>query len=418
METAMETFDTDCCIAGGGPAGMMLGLLLARAGVRVTVLEKHADFLRDFRGDTIHPSTLEVMAELGLLDALLAIPHGTIERLSMQWEDRVLPMADFTHLPTRCKFIALMPQWDLLDLLARAGAGYPGYALRMKTEARELIGERAADGAWTRIDGLHATGPAGDVEIRAKLVVACDGRRSRMREVSGLAVDSLGAPMDVVWFKLPRRDGDGEPPLGRFTHGAIFVLIDRGDHWQCGFVIAKGSIDNLRAKGFDAFKDAVVATMPSMISDARERVATLHGWDDVSLLSVTVDRLRQWAIDGLLCIGDAAHAMSPVGGVGINLAIQDAVATANLLQDILVARRPTLADLDHVQARREWPAKATQSAQVAVQKQVIARALAASTETAPPLPFRVVSHVGVLRALAARMVGLGVRPELPKALDR
>jgi 2-polyprenyl-6-methoxyphenol hydroxylase-like FAD-dependent oxidoreductase len=411
----METLETDCCIAGGGPAGMMLGLLLARAGVRVLVLEKHADFLRDFRGDTIHPSTLEVMAELGLLDALLAIPHGTIERLSMQWEDRVLPMADFTHLPTRCKFIALMPQWDLLNLLARSGAVYPGYALRMKTEALELIGERADDGSWSRVDGVQAHGPDGPVEVRAKLVVACDGRRSRMREVSGLAVDALGAPMDVVWFALPRKDSDGEPPLARFTHGAIFVLINRGDHWQCGFVIAKGSIENLRTKGFDTFKDAVVATIPTMIEDARERVDTLRGWDDVSLLSVSVDRLRQWSIDGLLCIGDAAHAMSPVGGVGINLAIQDAVATANLLQDILVSRRPTLADLNAVQARREWPAKATQSAQVAVQKQVIARALSASGETAPPLPFRIVSHVGVLRALAARMVGLGVRPELPKA---
>ena len=410
----IERIDTDCCIAGGGPAGMMLGLLLARAGVRVVVLEKHADFLRDFRGDTIPPSTLEVMTRLGLIDRLLAIPHTRIEHLTMQWEGRMLPVADFTRLSTHCRYIALMPQWDLLDLLASAGRAYPGFSLRMRTEARMLIGER--DGTrWSRVDGVQANGPDGPIEVRAKTVVACDGRRSRMREVSGLVGDALGAPMDVVWFALPRRDGDGQPPLGRFAHGAVFVLIDRGDHWQCGFVIMKGSLDRLRTKGFDAFRAAVVACMPTTVRDPEARVATLKGWDDVSLLSVTVDRLRTWSLDGLLCIGDAAHAMSPVGGVGINLAIQDAIATANLLGPILASRRPTPDDLAAVQRRRQWPTRATQAAQVGIQKRVVARALTASEALPPPLPMRIVASVPWIRGITARLVGLGVRPEMPSA---
>ncbi len=409
----VETLDTDCCVVGGGPAGMMLALLLARAGARVVVLEKHADFLRDFRGDTIHPSTLEVMHRLGLLDRLLAIPHTTIDHLSMQWEDTVLPIADFTRLRTTCRYIALMPQWDLLDLLARVGRESPGYALRMRTEGRELIGERRADGSWSRVDGVRAEGPDGPVEVRARLVVACDGRRSRMREAARLAVDSLGAPMDVVWFALPRDERDGDPPLGRFRHGVILVLINRGDHWQCGYVIPKGSIDALRARGFDAFRDAIVAAMPSTVDDPASRVATLKGWDDVSMLTVTVDRLREWALDGLLCIGDAAHAMSPVGGVGINLAIQDAVATANLLAPIVATRRPTLDELRRVQHRRTWPTRATQGAQVFVQKRLVARALGASSTLPAPLGARLAASSPWLRGMAARLVGIGVRPELP-----
>ena len=394
---------------------MMLGLLLARRGVRVVVLEKHADFLRDFRGDTIHPSTLDVMRRLGLLERLLAIPHTRLDHLTMQWEATTLPIVDLTHLPTHCRYIALMPQWDLLDLLAREARTRAGFTLRMRTEARELIGERRdGNGAWSRVDGVTAAGPDGPVEVRARTVVACDGRRSRMREAAALAVESLGAPMDVVWFALPRHDDDGEPPLGRFAGGSILVLINRGTHWQCGFVIAKGTIDRLKAAGFDAFRDALVDAMPSMLPDPLDRVATLKDWDDVSLLTVTVDRLRDWALDGLLCIGDAAHAMSPVGGIGINLAIQDAVATSNLLGDVLAAGRPTLAQLHAVQRRRAWPTRWTQAAQVAVQKRVIERALTATGPSAPPLPMRVVSRSRTLRRLTGRLIGVGLRPEMPR----
>ncbi len=396
---------------------MMLGLLLARQGVRVVVLEKHADFLRDFRGDTIHPSTLEVMQRLGLLDDLLRIPHTRIERLSMQWEDRTFAVADFTRLGTTCKYIALMPQWDLLDFLANAGRRHPGFSLRMRTEARELIGEQDADGRWTRVDGLVAHGPDGPLEVRARTVVGCDGRRSRMREASGLVGDALGSPRDVVWFALPRQADDGDPPLARFSHSSIFVLIDRGDHWQCGHVIAKGSIDALRARGFDAFRQAVVDALPANVRDPVARVATLRGWDDVSLLTVTVDRLRAWALDGLLCIGDAAHAMSPVGGIGINLAVQDAVATANLLGPILRERRPSLAELKRVEGRRRWPTRATQAVQVAVQNRMIQRALRATDRLPPPLPLRAISHSRWLRGMLASAIGVGVRPELPRAID-
>lgn len=409
----IEAIEVDCCIAGGGPAGMMLGYLLAKGGVRVLVLEKHADFLRDFRGDTIHPSTLAVMDRVGLLDALLSIPHQEVRNLTGQWGDRPLAIADFSYLPTRCKFIAFMPQWDFLNLLAEAARAYPNFTLRMKTEASELIGARDAAGSWTRIDGVRARGPDGDVEIRARLVVACDGRHSRMRDAAGLAVDVLGAPMDVLWFALPRRDTDGDAPLARFGEAAIFVLINRCAHWQCGYVIAKGSMDAVRARGFEAFRRAVVEALPAGFADPAARVATLAGWDEVSLLSVRVDRLREWALDGFLCIGDAAHAMSPVGGVGINLAIQDAVATANFLTAILRERRPAIDDLKRVQRRRQWPTRATQALQVAMQKRVIARALDAQSVLAPPWPLRLISRSRWLRRQVARLIGMGVRPELP-----
>ena len=409
----IETVEVDCCIAGGGPAGMMLGYLLAKGGVRVVVLEKHADFLRDFRGDTIHPSTLDVMDKVGLLDALLAIPHQEVTSLTGQWGDRPLTLADFSCLPTRCKFVAFMPQWDFLNLLAKAAGACPSFALRMKTEAHDLTGARDATGRWTRIDGVRAKGPDGDVEIRAHLVVACDGRHSRMRDASGLAVDVLGAPMDVLWFALPRRDTDGDAPLARFGNGAIFVLINRGKHWQCGYVIAKGTIDAVRARGFDDFRRSIVEALPAGIADSAARVATLAGWDDVSLLSVRVDHLREWALDGLLCIGDAAHAMSPVGGVGINLAIQDAVATANFLTAILRERRPAIDDLQRVQRRRQWPTRATQALQVAMQKRVIARVLDAGSPLLPPWPLRIISRSRWLRGQVARLIGMGVRPEVP-----
>ena len=408
----MEVVETDCCIAGGGPAGMMLGLLLARAGIRVVVLEKHADFLRDFRGDTIHPSTLDVMDRIGLLDDLLRIPHQEVPRLVGQWETTVLPLADFSRVPACRHFIALMPQWDFLDLLASAGRRLPGFDLRMRTEAREPVGSRDGSG-WRRVEGLRAVGPAGDIEVRAKLVVGCDGRHSRIRDAAGLRVDTLGAPMDVVWFALPHHADDGEPPLGRFFRGGIFVLIPRGDHWQCGYVIAKGSIDTLRSRGFDAFRDAVATAIPAAIHDARERMNALKGWDDVSLLSVTVDRLEKWALDGLLCIGDAAHAMSPIGGVGINLAIQDAVAASNLIGPILKTRRPALHELERVQQRRLWPTRMTQRMQLVVQDRVVARALSATGPMELPIAMRVISRVPMLQRVVARIIGIGLRRELP-----
>ena len=312
---------TKCCIAGGGPAGMMLGFLLARAGVNVVVLEKHADFFRDFRGDTIHPSTLELMYELGLLDEFLKLPHQKVERLTMQVGDQRLRMLDLTHLPTHCKYIALMPQWDFLDFLAKHGERYPSFDLRMKAEATGLIEE---DG---RIVGLRAMTEDGEVAIRADLVVGADGRHSTVREKAGLHSDDYGAPMDVLWFRLPLKKADETEIFGYIEAGAMMIMLDRGDYWQCAYVIPKGGIERVRTDGLDAFRKRVV-TMSPFLAD---RVAQLESWDDIKLLSVTVDRLRQWWRPGLICIGDAAHAMSPIGGVGINLAVQDAVAAANRL---------------------------------------------------------------------------------------
>jgi 2-polyprenyl-6-methoxyphenol hydroxylase-like FAD-dependent oxidoreductase len=390
-----------CCIAGGGPAGMMLGLLLARAGVGVLVLEKHADFLRDFRGDTIHPSTLELMHELGVLEAFLALPHEKAYELRAQVGDVAVTIADFRHLPTRCGFIAFMPQWDFLDFLARTAGGYPTFALRMQAEAKDLLEE---DG---RVVGVDASTPEGPLRVRADLVVAADGRRSVLRERAGLSVETFGAPMDVLWFRLPRAAGDPVTPMGRFEGGRIFISLNRGDYWQCGFVIAKGSVDALRARGLEPFRAEVARLAPY----AAGRVGEIRSWDDVKLLTVQVDRLRQWARPGLLCIGDAAHAMSPVGGVGINLAIQDAVAAANRLAVPLAERRVTLDDLRAVQRRRELPTRIIQRLQVIVQRRVIAPVLATRGPLRPPALFGWLARLPVLRRLPARLVGLGVRPE-------
>lgn len=404
----------DCCIVGGGPAGMMLGLLLARLGLEVTVLEKHADFLRDFRGDTIHPSTLEVMRELGLLEQLLALPHRQVASLAARFVDAdarttTFPVADFSHLPTHCKFIAMMPQWDFLDLLARAAQDCPSFRLLRRTEAVDLL--HASEDAASRVVGVRARGPDGEVLVHARLVVGADGRRSMVSAKAALTVDDIGAPMDVLWFSLSRRERDGSDVVGTFAAGRIFVLIDRGDHWQCGYVIAKGGFDAIRACGLDAFRADVVAVAPF----ARGRVDTeIADWDHVKLLTVGVDRLRRWHRDGLLCIGDAAHTMSPVGGVGINLAIQDAVATANLLADALLSKapdRPTLAELLRVQRRREWPVRVTQALQVFVQKRVIGRVLTGHRAVAPPWPLKLLARWPRLRRLPGRLVGIGVRPE-------
>jgi len=396
-----ELCEVQFCIAGGGPAGMMLGLLLARAGVRVLVLEKHADFLRDFRGDTIHPSTLEVIAELGLLEGLLSLPHQKVRKLSAMVGSTEITMADFTHLPTRCKFIAFMPQWDFLNFLAAHAARYPSFTLLMKTEAHDLIEEGG------RIRGLRAKTTEGDLEVRADLVVAADGRHSDLRRAAGLAVEELGAPIDVLWFRMSRRATDPQETMGRFLAGAVFVMIQRGDYWQCGLVIAKGGFDKVQAAGLDAFRTRVRELAPFL----GDRVNELADWEQVKLLTVRVDRLRHWYRPGLLCIGDAAHAMSPVGGVGINLAIQDAVAAANLLAAKLRDGDVTERDLEAVQRRRSFPTRVTQALQLAVQNRVIAPTLGATTNPTPPLVVRLFAQFAPLRRIPARIVGLGARPE-------
>jgi 2-polyprenyl-6-methoxyphenol hydroxylase-like FAD-dependent oxidoreductase len=392
---------TRCCIAGGGPAGMMLGFLLARAGIDVVVLEKHADFLRDFRGDTIHPSTLEVMHELGLLDEFLKLPHTRAHTLGGAFGREQFTFVDFSHLPTRCKFIALMPQWDFLNFLADHGKRYPGFRLLMRTEASDVIEEAG------RVVGVRAASPDGPLEIRADLVVGCDGRHSTIRERAAMKVDDLGAPMDVLWFRLPRSASDPDQSMGRFEAGRIFVLIDRGDYWQCAYVIPKGSIESVRRAGLAAFRAGLAASVP-MFAD---RVDTLQHWDQIKLLTVAVDRMPRWHRPGLLCLGDAAHAMSPIGGVGVNLAVQDAVAAANLLWEPLRRGSVSDDDLARVQKRREFPARVTQRIQVALQNNVISRALQASGELKIPLPIRLMARFPLLRRIPARLLGLGVRPE-------
>lgn len=396
-----STMSVRCCIAGGGPAGMMLGLLLARAGVDVLVLEKHADFLRDFRGDTIHPSTLEVIHELGLLEPLLALPHQKAPEINAQFGDLALTVADFSTLPTRCGFIAFMPQWDFLNFLAEQGARYAAFRVVMQAEVTDLIKVAGT------IVGLRAMTPEGLLEVRADLVVGADGRHSVVRDKAGLPVDAFGAPMDVLWFRLSRREGDPDNPVGRFDRGRIFIMLNRGDYWQCGFVIPKGSRAELEARGLTAFRETVGRLAPFMA----DRVDELRSWEPVKLLTVQVDRLRDWCRPGLLCIGDAAHAMSPIGGVGINLAIQDAVATANLLADVLRRGAVTPADLRLVQERRAWPTHLTQRMQLFLQDRVIKAVLAADGPLLPPWPLRLIARFPVLRRIPARLIGMGFRPE-------
>jgi 2-polyprenyl-6-methoxyphenol hydroxylase-like FAD-dependent oxidoreductase len=398
---AAQTVSTRTCIAGGGPAGMMLGLLLARAGVDVLVLEKHADFLRDFRGDTIHPSTLEVMHELGLLEDLLKLPHQEVGQLTAQLGDLTVTLLDFTHLPTRCQFIAFMPQWDFLNFLAERAGLYPTFKLRMRAEVTGLIEEAG------RVVGVRATTSDGFLEVHANLVIGADGRHSVVRERAGLKIDELGAPMDVLWFRLSRRSGDPEETMGRFDMGRIFIMINRGEYWQCGFVIPKGSVKQIQERGLQAFRDSVAQVAPF----ATDRVSELREWETINLLTVRVDRLPQWYRPGLLCIGDAAHAMSPIGGVGINLAIQDAIAAANLLAAPLHAGQVAEGHLRRVQRRRELPTRITQRGQVFIQNCVITRVLRTVDKVTPPLPLRLLAHFPFLQRIAARLVGIGFRPE-------
>ena len=390
-----------CCIAGGGPAGMMLGLLLARAGVAVMFLEKHADFLRDFRGDTIHPSTLEVMHELGILEEFLQRPHQEVRTLGAQVGDVFLQVADFEHLPTHCRFVALMPQWDFLNFIAEHAKRYPGFQLEMEAEATALIEEGA------RVTGLRAETPQGGLTVHADLVVGADGRHSIVREKAGLEITNLGAPMDVLWMRLSRRSGDPGQTLGRVDTGRIFVMLNREDYWQCAYVIPKGGFDQIRQSGLALFRDEIVRLAPYL----RDRVGELTDWLDIKLLTVAVDRLRVWHRPGLLCIGDAAHAMSPIGGVGINLAIQDAVAAANIMAPRLRQGAPSDEDLRAVQRRREFPTRATQQLQLFIQSRVIGRVLESTERLSPPLALRLLDQWSLLRRIPARLVGLGFRPE-------
>jgi 2-polyprenyl-6-methoxyphenol hydroxylase-like FAD-dependent oxidoreductase len=396
-----ETITTRCAIAGGGPAGMMLGFLLARAGVDVLVLEKHADFLRDFRGDTIHPSTLEVMYELGLLEEFLKRPHQQADKLRGLIGDDLIVLADLKHLPTHCKFIALMPQWDFLDFLADHAKRYAGFALRMRADVDELL----FDG--NKVVGLRAKTPDGALEVRADLVVGTDGRHSTVRERAGLEVKDIGAPMDVLWIRLSKRPGDGGQLMGRILPGRLFVMIDRGDYWQCAYVIPKGGFDEVRRKGLDAFRRSLVEINPAL----GDRVQELASWDDIKLLTVVIDRLKRWYRDGLLCIGDAAHAMSPVGGIGINVAIQDAVAAGNILGPALRKGPVPESLLAEVQKRREWPTRMTQSLQVVVQNLVIRNVLQMRKEPRAPFIVKLFNWFPALRRIPGRIIGMGFRPE-------
>jgi 2-polyprenyl-6-methoxyphenol hydroxylase-like FAD-dependent oxidoreductase len=399
---------TRCCIAGGGPAGMMLGFLLARAGIDVVVLEKHADFLRDFRGDTIHPSTLELMHELGLLSDFLALPHQEAHCLKATFGSVEFIAADFRHLPTRCKFVAFMPQWDFLNFLAERGARYPGLRVLMQTEATDLIEEAGA------VVGVRANSPNGAHELRARLVVGCDGRHSLTREKAGLEVENLGAPMDVLWFTMRRKSGDADETMGLFEAGRIFVAINRGDYWQCGYVIPKGSFEAVQSAGLRHFRERLAQTMPVFA----DRVGDIASWDQVKLLTVAVDRLKRWYRRGLLCIGDAAHAMSPVGGVGINLAVQDAVAAANILAEPLFSGTIDEDVLRRVQERREFPTRVIQRGQVFVQQRVISGVLANTGKIEPPLPVKLLKAFPLLRRIPARIIGLGIRPEHIRTPER
>jgi len=380
---------------------MMLGFLMARTGVDVVVLEKHADFLRDFRGDTIHPSTLEVMYELGLLDEFLKRPHQEVRQLAGQIGGEIVAIADFTHLPTHCKFLGLMPQWDFLNFIAEQARRYPSFHLRMEAEVTQIVEEAG------KVVGVTAKTPEGELEVLADLTVGADGRHSVVRERAGFSVVNLGAPMDVLWMRMSRHPNDPAQIFGRFDSGRILVFLNREDYWQTAYVIPKGKADELRQQGLPEFRQELVRLAPFL----QDRVDELRDWDDIKLLTVAVDRLSRWFRPGLLCIGDAAHAMSPIGGVGINLAIQDAVATANILGGRLRQGIVSLGDLQAVQRRRTFPTRATQRMQLIVQNNVIRRVLGTTKPLTPPWPIKLLGRWKFLQRIPARVIGMGFRPE-------
>jgi len=397
-----RTITTRCCIVGGGPAGMMLGYLLGRAGVETLVLEKHADFFRDFRGDTVHPSTLQVMDELGLIEEFLKLPHQQLQKMDGQFGGTSIRIADISRTKAKYPFIAFMPQWDFLNFLREHGRRFASLKVMMNADATDLI--------WSgdRVVGVTANTPEGPVEIRADLTIGCDGRHSVVRQCAALEVEEIGAPMDVLWFRAGRHTNEDESLFARVDTGKMMVTFDRGDYWQCAYVIAKGQYDAVKAHGLDAFRDDVTGMAPILKSG----ISDVKTWDDVKLLTVAINRLKRWTRPGLLCIGDAAHAMSPVGGVGVNLAVQDAVATANLLAAKLVTGCPSEDELDAVRRRREFPMRMTQAMQVMVQNNIISAALKPGHQPLRvPLFARVVNAVPWLQGITARFVALGVRPE-------
>ena len=391
---------TTCCIAGGGPAGVMLGYLLARAGVHVIVLEKHKDFFRDFRGDTIHPSTLELMYELGLLEEFLKLPHQELQRIGGQFGDFAFTGADFSHLPTHCKFIAMMPQWDFLNFLTSQGKRFRTFELRMEHEA---IGVLEKDGG---VKGIRVKTPEGLMEMEADLVVACDGRHSTVRDAAKFEVMDLGVPVDVLWFHISRKADDSYQALGRIDYGEMLVLINREEYFQAGLIVRKAAFDSVKAAGLPVFRESLLRIAPFL----GERVEEIKDWEQVKLLSIQINRLRQWYKPGLLCIGDAAHAMSPAGGVGINYAIQDAVATANLLAEALREHKVTDALLAQVQERREFPVRIVQSLQAKAHNASL-NFLGRPVKAKAPWQMRAVFRIPGLERIMARGIGLGVRPE-------
>jgi 2-polyprenyl-6-methoxyphenol hydroxylase-like FAD-dependent oxidoreductase len=403
----MEEVSVRCCIVGGGPAGMMLGFLLARAGVDVLVLEKHADFLRDFRGDTVHPSTLELMYELGLLEEFLKRPHQKLRKIAVQIGEERVWGGDLSHLPTHAKFLAFMPQWEFLNFLAERASAYPEFRLKMLAEVFDLIEENGA------VSGVRARTPQGALAVHADLVVGTDGRSSTVRQKAGLTVTDKGAPMDVLWMRMSRRENDPEQSLGRLDTGRMMVTINRGDYWQCAFLIAKGGIEETKSRGIEKFRDEIARLVPHF----RDRVHELQSWDDIKLLTVKVDRLEKWFKPGLLCIGDAAHAMSPVGGVGINLAVQDAVAAANILATPLRSGKVTPELLEKVQRRREFPTRVTQRLQIVIQNRVIRRVLGAAKPLSVPWVVRLLQTWPFLLRVPGRAIGMGARPEHVRTPD-
>jgi len=378
----------------------MLGYLLARAGVPVTVIEKHQDFFRDFRGDTVHPSTLQLMHELGLLEDFLRMPHQELTSVGLVFGDLRFQAADLRHVPTCCKFVALMPQWDFLDFLSGHAKSFPTFQLRMQHEAVSLIRDAG------RVTGVEARTPEGNVQIQADLVVGCDGRHSTIRRAAQLDIIEMGVPIDVLWFRISRKTDDPEQLLGNINYGKVLILIPRSDYFQAGFIIRKGSFEEMKQNSLEAFRESILQIAPYL----GKRVEELQSWEQIKLLSVQINRLRQWHRPGLLCIGDAAHAMSPAGGVGINLAIQDAVATANLLARPLREGQVTEALLAKVQRRREFPTRVTQFMQVNAHNG-FEYIFDKSGPMKAPWQMKVALRIPGVQRVVARVVGVGVRPE-------